>query len=246
MKKVLIGLVVLLLLAGAGGGFYIWRGQHLAQEREQQFLLERQQASLSDTQGPEEVPVDFETLQETNPDVYAWLTIPGTGIDTPILQREGDVAYYLSHDWSGVKSANGAVCSESAYNGKYFEDVHTVLYGNNCSDGSLFGGLHAFADEQFFDEHRVMAVYTPDTIRYYRIFAAYEYDSRHLLESFDCSNPKVLKSYVKDILNQRSLYAQIEADTVIEEGDHLLTLSTGSGKGKTYLVQGVLSQLYLR
>ena len=92
-----------------------------------------------------------------------------------------------------------------------------------------------------------MAVYTPETVRYYRIFAAYEYDNRHLLESFDCSNPEVFKRYVKEIFQQRNLYAQIDETVTIEEGDRLLTLSTASSreKGRTFLVQGVLEHTFM-
>ena len=57
---------------------------------------------------PVEVPVDFQALFDVNPDVYAWIKIPGTNIDYPVLQREGDNAYYLNHDWEG-KKARGAL-----------------------------------------------------------------------------------------------------------------------------------------
>ncbi|MDE7015577.1 MAG: hypothetical protein K2P19_13050, partial [Kineothrix sp.] len=30
--------------------------------------------------------VDFEALQQENPDIFAWLYVPGTDIDTPVLQ----------------------------------------------------------------------------------------------------------------------------------------------------------------
>ena len=32
--------------------------------------------------------VDFEQLRAQNPDIYAWITVPGTGIDYPVLQKE--------------------------------------------------------------------------------------------------------------------------------------------------------------
>ena len=28
-----------------------------------------------------------------NPDIYAWIRIPGTKVDYPVLQREGDDGY---------------------------------------------------------------------------------------------------------------------------------------------------------
>lgn len=247
MKKVLLCLAGLAILAGVGAGVYVWRTDTLEEERAQHFLDTRQSASLAQTDNVlEEVPVDFEELQKINPDIYAWITIPDTALDAPVLQRKDDVAYYLAHDWQGEKAANGSICSESKYNGADFSDPHTVLYGNNCSDGQLFGCLESYADEQFFEEHRTIAVYMPDTVRYYRVFAAYEYDSRHLIESFDLSDPKAKQRYVGEILKQRDLYAQIDPETVVEDDDSILTLSTGSSQesGKTYLVQAVLEKSF--
>lgn len=247
MKKVLLCLAGLVILAGVGAGVYVWRTDTLEEERAQRFLDTRQSASLAQTDNVlEEVPVDFEELQKINPDIYAWITIPDTALDAPVLQRKDDVAYYLAHDWQGEKAANGSICSESKYNGADFSDPHTVLYGNNCSDGQLFGCLESYADEQFFEEHRTIAVYMPDTVRYYRVFAAYEYDSRHLIESFDLSDPKAKQRYVDEILKQRDLYAQIDPETVVEDDDSILTLSTGSSResGKTYLVQAILEKSF--
>ena len=39
---------------------------------------------------PVVLPVDFAALQEVNPDIYAWLEIPGTTIDQPVLQHPTD------------------------------------------------------------------------------------------------------------------------------------------------------------
>lgn len=111
---------------------------------------------------------------------------------------------------------------------------------------SFLAVLSPYADEQFFKEHRTIAVYMPDAIRYYRVFAAYEYDSRHLLESFDFSDLKEKQRYIGEILKQRDLYAQIDRETVVEDDDSILTLSTGSSReiGKTYLVQAILEKSF--
>lgn len=249
MKKFLLCFLLVAVMAETGFSVYVWTEEKQAEERIEEFRKMRQMASLDQSEEEiEAVPVDFEELEKINPDIYAWITIPGTAIDTPLLQKEGDVSYYLSHSWNGEENKNGAVCSESKYNGQDFEDVHTVLYGNNCEDGSLFGGLEEFADEEFFKKHKLIAVYTPEAVRYYRIFAAYEYDGRHLLQSFDCEKPGEFKKYIESIFQQRNLYAQIDGACEISQEDKILTLSTGSSgnSAHTYLVQGVLEQIYLQ
>lgn len=42
---------------------------------------------------PIDVPVDFVALQQRNPDVYAWIQIPNTAVDYPILQSSTDNSY---------------------------------------------------------------------------------------------------------------------------------------------------------
>ena len=43
-----------------------------------------------------EIPIDFTALKEQNPDVYAWIQVPGTAVDYPILQSPTDNAYCTS------------------------------------------------------------------------------------------------------------------------------------------------------
>lgn len=189
------------------------------------------------------IPVDFDELQEVNPDIYAWITIPGTVIDYPVVQHASDNSYYLTRSAEGEESISGAIFSED-YNKTDFSDVHTVLYGHNMKDGTMFADLHKFEDEAFFDEHREIAVYTPDAIRYYRIFAAYLYDDRHLLQSIDCEDEDTFMAYINNVLTQRNLYAHVDDQIEIEAGDRILTLSTchSMGNNYRYLVQAVLAE----
>ena len=190
---------------------------------------------------PLEIPVDFATLQEENPDIYAWITVPGTNIDYPILQREGDNAYYLNHNVDGEQEKAGAIFTED-YNSKDFTDPNTVIYGHNMKNGTMFRTLHNYSDKSFFDENKDVTIYMPDRILHYKIFAAYFYDSRHLLLNFDFNDPDVFRSYLESVLTQRDMNAFIDTDIPVTEEDKIITLST-CYKGmadRRYLVQAVL------
>lgn len=195
----------------------------------------------AETEEPIEIPVDFESLKKQNPDIYAWIEIPGTAIDYPVVQREGDNAYYLTHNIDGEENAEGAIFTED-YNSRTFEDPNTVLYGHNMKNGSMFQNLHNYADRSFFDEHREVTVYLPDAILHYRVFAAYLYDSRHLLESFDFSDPTVMGNYLSSIQSLRSMDANVDTEMELDGSDRILTLSTcyRGQDDKRYLVQAVL------
>ena len=91
--------------------------------------------------------IDFAELSSINPDIYAWIRIPDTQIDYPVLQREEDDTYYLRHNSSGRYAFAGSIYTEEA-NSRDFKDPMTVLYGHNMRDGSMFQNLHFFEDEE--------------------------------------------------------------------------------------------------
>ncbi len=47
-----------------------------------------------------DIPVDFKKLESVNADIYAWLRVPGTNIDYPVVQSRTDDTFYAAH---GVK-----------------------------------------------------------------------------------------------------------------------------------------------
>lgn len=93
--------------------------------KEEEPTVEEPVEEPEEEEPPLEIPVDFATLQKENPDIYAWITVPGTNIDYPILQREGDNAYYLNHNVDGEQEKAGAIFTED-YNSKDFTDPNTV------------------------------------------------------------------------------------------------------------------------
>lgn len=190
---------------------------------------------------PVEIPIDFEKLQERNQDVYAWITIPNTDIDYPVLQSGTDNTYYLTHTIDRTESPEGAIFTEN-YNGKDFEDPNTVIYGHNMKNGSMFEDLLNYRDRNFFDENREVLIYTPDAIRHYRIFASYLYDDRHLLKSFDYDNTFIYEQYLNMVLSIRDMNSCIDTETEIGKDDKIITLSTcyGTQTHSRYLVQAVL------
>lgn len=195
----------------------------------------------SEEDSPVEIPVDFDALKEINADVYAWITIPGTAVDYPILQSESDNGYYLTHTIDHKVSAEGAIYTED-YNNKDFEDPNTLIYGHDMKNGTMFGGLLEYQDRAYFDEHTDLLIYTPDAVRTYRIFAAYVYDDRHIMQSFDFGNIDVYRDYLDGIFSIRDMSSCIDTTADVDADDKIITLSTcyGSQDDKRYLVQAVL------
>ena len=200
-------------------------------------------SEAAEEQPAEEIPVKFDELWEINPDVYAWIMIPGTDIDYPILQHPSDDAYYLNHNIDGSYGRPACIYTESL-NSKDFTDNNTVIYGHNMKNGTMFAQLHKFEDKDFFEEHREVTIYLPDKVLHYKIFAVHTYDDRHLLYSFDFSDKAVYRDYLESVFSIRDMSANIDTDMTVTEDDKIITLATCVYKQPSlrFYVQAVLME----
>lgn len=187
--------------------------------------------------------VNFYELMEINPDIYAWIYIPNTNVDYPIAQSEKGVSdsFYLDHNVYKNYQFSGTIYSEKQ-NAKDFSDPCTVLYGHNMLNGSMFASLHNFNDKEFFDNNNTIFVFTEDKLYTYLIYSAYQYDDRHILNSFDMNDASSFREYLDSTLLQRPYYCNVREDIRLSTDDRILTLSTcmNGGGNVRYLVQGVL------
>lgn len=188
-----------------------------------------------------EIPIDFAALQQQNPDVYAWIQVPGTEVDYPILQSSNDNTYYLNHTIDGEEKKEGAIFTEN-YNTKTFEDPNTVIYGHDMKNGSMFQSIHKYMDRSFFDNNRDIVIYMPDQILRYKIFAAYLTDNRHLLMNYNFWSKDEYQQYLNSIFSMRDMNAFIDTSMEVTNEDKIITLSTCYAGISTqrYLVQAVL------
>ncbi len=242
-------LAILLVVAAAGIGFMVWQQQELDRAAQQAQDVPEAQGSSSPAQEQSgegnlpENPVDFVELKTKNPDIYAWVSIPGTKVDVPILQSTVDDNFYLDHNADGDYAIEGAAYTQRA-NATDFSDPVTMVYGHQVQNGSMFTTLHYFEDKTFFDEHDVMYIYTPGHILTYRIVAAYQYDDRHVLNSFDFSKPEVVREYFDSVLSPASMLVNVRDGVVLADDDKIVQLSTcmdAVNRDHTrYLVTGVL------
>lgn len=187
-------------------------------------------------------PIDFNALKSINTDIYAWITIPDTKIDYPIVQagKGKDDFYYLNHNVECEYEFAGSIYSEKQ-NEMDFSDPVTVLYGHNMLNGTMFADLHKFEDENFFTKHPYIYIYMSGRKLTYKIYAAYEYDDRHILNSFDFSDKSIVQDYFDSTLNPTTMNKSIRNNITLTYNDTILTLSTCTNNDATrYLVQGVL------
>lgn len=201
-------------------------------------------ATVEPTVTPFVCPIDFESLWKLNKDVYAWISVPGTVIEYPVLQHATDHSYYLNYNIDGSHGYPGCIYTENL-NSKDFTDNNTILYGHNMKNGTMFAGLHKFEDSSFFEEHEEVLIYTPKALYRYIIFATYVYDDRHLMYSFDFANEDVYATYLENIFQIRDLNAHFREGVTVTGEDKIVTLSTciKNMPENRLLVQAVLDEV---
>lgn len=177
MKKeyFLLGILSVILLA-AGVWIYQIISEYQKAEREYEQLQEyvkvekntrdpentKPNVAEDDKEGEkqeETVTVDFASLQAINPDIVAWLRIPGV-LEYPVV-RGKDNSYYLNHTVQKTYNIAGSIFLDYR-NERDFSDSKNIIYGHNMKDGSMFHVLRNYQDIDFFQEHTDMEVYLPD------------------------------------------------------------------------------------
>ena len=208
------------------------------------YSLEEKYQAYLDTYGIEipEKNLNFEELQATvNSDIYAWIYVPGTNVDDPVVQHPTEDSHYLYYNLDGTKGYPGGIYTEGSCNSKDFTDRMTVIYGHNMKNGTGFGTLHNFEDSAVFEKNRYIFIYLPDDIKVYEIFAAYEGSSNHIIYGHEWDDDSWVQ-YLSD-----TLLADGKRDNALDAyefhaDDLALTLSTciRNSPNQRYLVQGVL------
>lgn len=193
---------------------------------------------------PLNIPADFNRLREINSDIYAWIYVPNTNIDYPILQHSKNDGFYLHHNIYGKYEFAGTIYSEKA-NNKNFSDPNTVLYGHNMTKGYMFENLHKFQDKSFFEENTEFYIYTPDKIYTYAIVSAFQHNDYHIMYEYDCTKESGFQKFIDLIKNPKYKLKNVREEQNISINDKFVTLSTCLGNGKVYryLVVGVLTDV---
>lgn len=193
------------------------------------------------------IPVDFVSLKQQNPDAYAWITVPGTLVDYPVLQNAENTDYYLSHTFEKVSGQAGAIYTRND-TAQDFSDPCTVVYGHNMKDDSMFGSLHDYENGDFFEDqsNRTITTYTPDSIHTWQIFAAVNYSDVLLNAAFDFTTRSGMQAFL-DSLDDHG--GQIDDTIPVDGSSRIIVLSTCATGGRSYLrylVVGVLTEEEIR
>lgn len=168
---------------------------------------------------------DLEILRETNEDVLGWISIPDTQLSYPLMRGE-DNQYYLEHTWEKVASIAGSIFMEQ-YNNPDFSDFNTVIYGHRMRDGSMFGSLKYYNEQEYWEAHPYIYIYDDRGCHRYEIFAAYKASVKGATYQVGFANEEYMQKFLDTCVG----YSEIETGVVPTILDKVITLSTCTGTG---------------
>ena len=174
---------------------------------------------------PPPVQESFAALLELNPETVGFLTIDEV-ITLPVVQKENDNDYYLTHSFDGRKSQAGALFMDGS-NLLVPEDAALIIYGHNMRNGTMFQKLINYEDTAFLKKHPLVQFDTIYENRTYVPFAALTatlepYSERYLdVRQFSFSQSS-FEDYIERI-RELSLY---ESPVDVVYGDSVLMLVT--------------------
>ena len=186
--------------------------------------------------GSARAPVDFAALQKRNPDTVGWIFCTGTAIDYPIVQGP-DNEYYLARLFTGTSNAAGSIFLDYR-NSPDFTDRHSILYGHNMKNGSMFASLTSYRDPEYFREHPQFLLCTPEKTYSVEIFSGYSagVEDEAWRISFDSEEE------FADWAAQEKEKSCFESDITPSGTDRIVTLSTCSYEFEEarFVVHGIL------
>lgn len=120
---------------------------------------------------------NFENLRNENNDFVAWIQIPNTKIDYPVLQTSNN--FYLNHDFYKKKSPLGSIFMDSI-NKK--NDKNIILYGHHMKSGKMFAFINEYSKKEVFNENKLIEFDTEEKLSDYEIIAAFRVKENELNE----------------------------------------------------------------
>ncbi|ADL36311.1 sortase B family protein (plasmid) [Butyrivibrio proteoclasticus B316] len=185
--------------------------------------------------------VDFLSLINENSDVTAWITVPFCSINYPVVQGP-DNDKYLKTTYQGTANSAGAIFMDYT-NNRSFNDMHTLVYGHNMKNNSMFGGLKKIRDNpEAAKEDPYFYIYLPDGhMRQYEIFSARVIHADDPCYRFFDGMDEYHR-FVNECLSGSKSKWNVNSD--LSSGLPIVTLSTCSGDNDRFVVHGILHAIY--
>lgn len=173
---------------------------------------------------PQGVAIEqLKALKERNNDFAFWLYVGDTTINYNVMQSE-DNDYYLHRNIDHKYAASGSLFLDFRNDSETL-DGHTIVYGHNMNDGSMFGNLLKFytgGNDTYLKEHPYFYTYSESGVGIWEIFSVYETTTDEYYIETNFSSTEEYYLFIKDLQNKSAF----KTDVLLKETDDVMTLST--------------------
>ena len=182
------------------------------------------------------IEVDFDKLKSVNEDVVGWIYVDALpDISYPIVKGK-DNQTYLHQTYEKNYNFAGTIFVDYENSGD-FSDCNTLVYGHNMKNGSMFGHLKKFReDDKLYKQDKYFWILTPERNYRYEIITVYTTGVNSDTYTLFKGPGEEFEKYLETIKG----YSEIQTDdTDLTIKDRIVTLSTCTGNESTrFVVQG--------
>ena len=183
----------------------------------------------------------FDKYSAINKESIAYVNIPGTELDEPVVQTTDNATYLDKTFDGGYQPYLGTVFMDTD-NKKDFSDRLTWLFGHargsKVGDHRMFNDVNYFDKQEFFDKHPYVVIETPERKYYYEAIAMIIVPETTAFYRTSFDDDKDFETQLSAVYDE----AQIKKPNVkVSAKDKYLVLSTCREEDET-----IRSNLYLR
>lgn len=223
--------ISLLISGGYGVKFILDQKQDIKDSkiRQQELLASSQKKAREITESIKKenqektnIHIDFSKFKQQNEDTIAWLYVPGTDIDMPIVQAK-DNSYYLTHDFDKNSNAMGWAFADSQ-NTFPTLSTNTIMYGHTYKMTTIFSKLKNVLEKKWLNNENMQRI-TLDTERerlIFKVFSVYTIEKTTDYLQIDFESKEKYQEYLNKSL-ERSIK---DFKTIPTTNNKIITLST--------------------
>ncbi|MEA5026688.1 MAG: class B sortase [Erysipelotrichaceae bacterium] len=208
------------LICLLGFGYFAYQFVMESQRYHSGDVLYQQLRSEEIVTDDDTVMFDFDELYQINSSVIAWIKIDDSVIDYPVVQGS-DNEYYLNHLFDKTVNKMGSIFMDYRSNDD-FSDRNTIIYGHNMKNGSMFAALTAYQQQDFYNTHQTISLYTVTNNYEVLIFAGFLTESTADYLQLTFVDDQDFLNYVAALRSA----SDFESTVSVDADDRLITLST--------------------
>lgn len=204
--------------------------QPSSEQAEESPKESQEKPTQSDTAPEAPVPIanPYADSYQANADMAAWLQIPDTVIDYPVMWTPWDENYYLYRDFNKAQNQNGCLILDTDSCVAPMT-TNLIIHGHNMKSGAMFGSLLQYEKKDYYEKHKQIILHTPQQQHIYEVIAVFRSQvyrkSDQVFKFYQFFQADTEEEFL-DFYNNIKALSQYDTGVTANFGDHFITLST--------------------